>query len=199
VFHVLCVDDLIDELCLTILNIEKEGEVMSKTINIDVVFDTVTIESKYGSGGSSDKPIGIAHSDAYMIAQQVLVESGQATADLVIKALVNDTIRWRSESLSGNTDQSAIIYKIAKFSGDQVTSDVQMRVSYPPTPIPNSSNPTSYTSVDTQADIFMSCEVLRKGKEGYMIYFYLVNKDEVTGVLKTYGYYYWDPTIKVIG
>lgn len=173
---------------------------MSKTINIDAMFDTVTIESKYGGGGSADQPIGIQHHDVWMVAQQVVVEDGtQATADLTVKALVNDTIRWRSESLSGNTDQAAIIYKIAQFSGDTVTSDPEMRVSYPPTPIPNPQDPTSYNSVTTQADVFLSCEVLKMGTEGYKVYFYIVNKDEYTGELKTFGYYYWDPTIKVIG
>lgn len=37
------------------------------------------------------------------------------------------------------------------------------------------------------------------GTEGYKVFFYIVNKDEYTGELKTFGYYYWDPTIKVIG
>ncbi len=172
---------------------------MSKTINIDVMFDTVTIEKEYGGGGSADHPIGIRHEDVWMVAQKIVVDGGQATADLTVKALVNDTIRWRSESLSGNTDQAAIIYKIARFSGDQVTSEAEMVVSYPPTPIPDPQNPTSYNSVDTQADIFLNCEVIKKGTEGYKVFFYIVNKDEYTGKLSTFGYYYWDPTIKVIG
>lgn len=173
---------------------------MSKTINIDVMFDTVTIERDYGgSGSSAGSPIGIRHEDTWMVAQKNVVDKGQASADLVVKAEVNDYIQWRSESLSGNTDQAAIIYKIARFSGDQVTSDVEMRVSYPPTPIPDPKNPTSYKPSETQADVHLSCEVLNRGTEGYQVYFYIVNKDEYTGELKTFGYYYWDPTIKVIG
>ncbi|MCG8345653.1 MAG: inclusion body family protein [Chlorobiales bacterium] len=172
---------------------------MSKTINIDVMFDTVTIERDYGGGGSAGSPIGLRHEDAWMVAQKNVVDKGQATADLVVKAKVNDYIQWRSESLSGNTDQAAIIYKIARFSGDQVTSDVEMRVSYPPTPIPDPKNPTSYNAVETQADVHLSCEVLNKGTEGYQVYFYIVNKDDYTGELKTFGYYYWDPTIEAIG
>lgn len=175
---------------------------MSKTINIDVVFDTVTIVNKYGKGGSIGSPIGIQHKDAYMIAQSVLVvEQSQASADLSITALVNDLIRWRSESLSGNTDQAAIIYQI-EYNKDiagskKVTSDVQMRVSYPTTPIPDPKNPTSYKAVTSQADVFMSCEVLETGTEHYKIYFYLVDKDPITGDLTTIGYYWWDPTINV--
>jgi hypothetical protein len=171
---------------------------MTKTIDIDVVFDTVTLETNYGGGGSPDSPKDIAHNDLYMIAQKVIVTSGQATGDLSITALVNDTIRWRSNSLSGNTDQAAIIYKIDKFQGDQVTTDPQMRVSYPTTPIPNADNPTTYSAVDTQADVFLSCEVLKKGTEGYRVWFYIVNKDPNTGALTTFGYYRWDPTIQVI-
>ncbi|ASQ91025.1 hypothetical protein CHL67_08920 [Prosthecochloris sp. GSB1] len=172
---------------------------MSKTINIDVMFDTVTIEQRYGAGGSAGGPIGIQHDDVWMVAQKVVVDGGQASADLTVKALVNDTIRWRSESLSGNTDQAAIIYKIEKFSGTQVTSAAEMRVTTPPTPIPDPANPTHYEPNYEQKDVFMSCEVLEMGTEGYKVYFYIVNKDENTGKLTTFGYYCWDPTIKVIG
>ena len=172
---------------------------MSKTINIDVMFDTVTIEERYKGGGSAENPIGINHADVFMVTQKAVVASGQATADLSINALVNDTIRWRSESLSGNTDQAAIIYKIVKFSGKEVTTVPAMRVSYPPTPIPDPGNPTSYQPSSTQADVFLSCEVLIQGTEGYQVWFYIVNKDPNTGKLSTFGYYYWDPTINVIG
>ena len=172
---------------------------MAKVIDIDVMFDTETIEEKYGPGGSSTQPKGIQHADVYMVARKAIVASGQATADLSINALVNDSIRWRAESLDGNTDQSAIIYKIVKFSGTQVTSDPEMRVSSPPTPIPNPSDPTSYEAVDTQADVFLTCDVLKKGTEGYQVWFYIVNKDPDTGQLSTFGYYYWDPTINVVG
>ncbi len=171
---------------------------MSKTIDIEVVFDTVTLETNYGGGGSADNPKDIAHSDIYMVAPKVITQSGQASGDLTISALVNDTIRWRSNSLSGNTDQAAIIYRIDKFSGDQVTSTPEMRVSYPSTPIPDSNQPTTYTAVATQADVFLSCEVLKQGTEGYRVWFYIVNKDPNTGGLSTFGYYRWDPTINAI-
>lgn len=171
---------------------------MSKFIDISVVFDTVTLEGKYPNPSkNSSSPTGIQHADAFMVAPSVVVKSGQATADLTIQALVGDTIRWRSESLSGNTDQSAIIYKIAKFSGTQVTSDPVMMVAYPTMPIPNAANPTTYNSVNTQADIYMNCNVLTKGTEGYQVWFYIVNKDPNTGALSTFGYYYWDPSIVV--
>jgi Inclusion body protein. len=171
---------------------------MSKFIDISVVFDTATLETKYANPShDSAHPTGIQHADAFMVAPSVVVQSGQATADLTIKALVGDTIRWRSESLSGNTDQSAVIYKIVKYSGVQVTSDPTMLVAYPTVPIPNAANPTTYTAVNTQADVYMNCNVLIKGTEGYQVWFYIVNKDQNTGALTTFGYYYWDPTIVV--
>ncbi len=173
---------------------------MAKVIDIDVIFDTQTIEKKYGPGGTATHPKGIAHEDVFMITRAAIVENNsQATADLTFKALVNDSIRWRSESLDGNSDQSVIIYKIVKFSGTQVTNEPEMRISYPTTPIPCASNPTSYNAVNSQADVFLTCDVLEKGTEGYQVWFYIVNKDPDTGALSTYGYYCWDPTIHVVG
>jgi hypothetical protein len=170
---------------------------MSKIIDIDVIIDTATIETNYGGGGSATAPKDIGHNDLYMIAPKVVVISGQATGDLNINALVNDGIRWRSESLSGNTDQAAVIYQIDRFGGTQVTTTPQMVVSYPPTPIPNPDSPTSYTANDQQADTFLNCSVISKGTENYRVWFYIVNKDPNTGALSTFGYYRWDPTITV--
>lgn len=172
---------------------------MSKIIDISVVFDTVTIEERYGEPSQkSTHPTGINHQDVYMIATKSVVQDGtQASADLTINALVDDSIRWRSESLSGNSDKSAIIYKIQKFGeGTLVTSEPEVRITHPDEPIPNLNDPASFSPKPSR-DVYMTCDVLRKGTEKYKVWFYLVDKDENTGELKTHGYYYWDPTIHV--
>ena len=110
---------------------------MSKDINIEIVVDTVTLLNDYAPG-TYDNPTGIPHNGyAYMIAQTAFVNSGQATGDLSISAVVNDTIRWRGLSLSGNTDNSAIVYDILWYKNDHVTSEpTNCYVSEPYVPMP---------------------------------------------------------------
>lgn len=173
---------------------------MSKVIDIAVVFDTETIEEKYGAGShDSNNPHDVSHDDVYMIARQAIVNSGQATGDLSVNAVVNDAIHWRAESLSGNSGNSVVIYKVDKYSGVNVTSTPELRVTMPAEPIPDESNPTSYAINKDQYDAFLSCEVERTGNEGYRIWFYIVNKDPDTGDLgdSPYGFYRWDPTLEV--
>src|SRR5271166_3777460 len=98
-------------------------------IDIQVVIYTQSVLNTYGSSGTWDNPKGIAHNYSYMVAQSDYVRSGQATADLEVSALVNDQIRWRTVSLTGNANQSAVIYDIIKFSGDTVTGSIEATVS----------------------------------------------------------------------
>jgi hypothetical protein len=168
---------------------------MSSIIDIDVAFDTETIVAKYKSPSqNSQSPTGIQHADAYMIAQSSDVISGQATADLNVSASVGDVIRWRAASLSGNSDQSAVIYNIVKFSGTQVTGPIQPITASPTVPIPNAANPVQYTPT-TQFDYYINANVIANGTEGYQVWFYIVERNHST--LNTLGYYYWDPTLTV--
>jgi nematocidal protein AidA len=168
---------------------------MSSIIDIDIAFDTETIVSKYPHPSqNSQAPTGIQHADAYMIAQSTDVISGQATADLNVSASVGDVIRWRASSLSGNSDQSAVVYNIVRFSGQQVTGPIQPITASPTVPVPNAANPVHYTPTP-QFDYYINANVIANGKEGYQVWFYLVERTHST--LKTLGYYYWDPTLTV--
>lgn len=168
---------------------------MSQIIDINVVFDTETLVSKYPNPSqNSSAPTGIAHQDAYMIAQASDVLGGQATADLNVSASVGDVVRWHSESLSGNSDQSAVIYNIVKFSGASVTGPIQPITASPTMPIPNSANPVQYTPT-SQYDYYLNANVTTNGTEGYQVWFYIVQRSHST--LTTIGYYYWDPTLTV--
>lgn len=168
---------------------------MSQIIDINVAFDTETIVSKYANPSqNSTQPTGIQHADAYMIAQTSDVISGQATADLNVSASVGDVIRWRSESLSGNSDQSVVIYNIVKFSGTAVTGPIQPITASPTMPIPNSANPVQYTPT-SQYDYYLNANVTANGTEGYEVWFYIVQRNHSS--LTTLGYYYWDPTLTV--
>lgn len=183
---------------------------MSKSIDIEIVVDTVTLLSKYPSPSTNPaSPTGIEHNGyAYMIAQAAFVQkdskgnSTQATGDLIVSAAVNDTIRWRSLSLSGNTDYSAVVYDIQWYTGDHVTTEPTLNViSQPYVPLPilvkgQQTNPPTFNSVIAN-DYYLQVNVTGHGTEGYKVYFYVTTQDPVTGKPVLKGYYYWDPTIKV--
>ena len=82
---------------------------MSKTINIDVIFDAEGIMEKYGKGGSQGSPIGIGHQYGYMVATSNTM-SGSGTGDLVFSALVGDVVRFFGATASNNFENSALIY-----------------------------------------------------------------------------------------
>lgn len=175
---------------------------MSKFIDIMVLFDTVTIEkdyAKFRSASTSDKPYGIASNGyTYMVTQPSDVISGQASSNMFLCAHCGDTIRWRFTSLSGNTDQSAIIYEIKWINGGHVISNPKIMVSYPVIPIPDQTDPTTYITVDTDADVYLECKVHKTGKEKTRILFYVANKDPETAKFTVFGYYYWDASINVL-
>jgi len=172
-------------------------------IDIEIVIDTVSLLENIKSPSQDYKnPTGIDHTTySYMIAQTAFVNSGQATGDLSIKALVNDTIRWRSLSLSGNSGQSAVIYDMPRFAGDQVTSPVFAIESQPYVPFPTLVNgyntaPPTFTTV-LGSDYFLQATVTAHGTEQYKVLFYVTAQDPATGKPVVKGYYSWDPTITV--
>ncbi|MCP1290290.1 MULTISPECIES: inclusion body family protein [Chromobacterium] len=174
---------------------------MSNIVNIEMVFDTQTILNKYpGPSQNSGQPTGIAHKDVYMVAESRFVTGGQASADLAVKAEVDDVIRWRALSLSSNVSQSVIVYKIQKFSGSQVTSIPVPTESRPWVPIPNQNadkvvDPLNYTAQQIP-NYYLGCNVTDTGTENYQVWFYIT--EQVSGnQVKTLGYFYWDPVIQV--
>jgi hypothetical protein len=176
---------------------------MSNYLDIEVVIDTVSLLNAYSNPSKDpNNPTGIDHTSfSYMIAQTVFVNSGQASGNLSVKALVNDTIRWRSLSLSGNSGQSAVVYDIRQFAGQTVTSPVFAIESQPYVPLPtlndgHNTNPPSFTTV-TQNDYFLQATITNHGTEQYKVYFYVTVQDPGTGKPVTKGYFYWDPTITV--
>ncbi|HVJ51416.1 MAG TPA: inclusion body family protein [Aliidongia sp.] len=176
---------------------------MSNYIDIEVVIDTVSLLGAYPNPSKDPhNPTGIDHTSfSYMIAQTAFVNSGQASGNLSIKALVNDTIRWRSLSLSGNADQSAEVYNIQQFAGQTVTSPVFAIESTPYVPLPTindgrNTDPPTFTTV-TENDYFLQATVTGHGTEQYKVFFYVTMADQGTGKPVLKGYFYWDPTITV--
>lgn len=170
---------------------------MSKFIDIMVVIDTEYVIENSGIKGTVANPTGIGHNQLFMITQPSDLVSGQATGDLAIRAVTGDTIRWYSTSLSGNTDQSAIIYSAPYWTGDYVTSNPVMEVITSKRPIPDSKTPTSFTT-EIEKIFFMQCTVENPGTQKYYVYFYIVDKNPKSGELTPVSYYFWDPSITAI-
>jgi nematocidal protein AidA len=175
---------------------------MSSYIDIEIVIDTVSLLTAYPNASMDyANPTGIDHTSySYMIAQTKYVNSGQATGNLSVKALVNDTIRWRSLSLSGNSSQSAVIYDMPQFAGVTVTSPVFAIESNPYVPLPKLSGgyntkPPSFIKT-TENDYFLQASVTNHGTEQYKVLFYVTEEDQ-GGNLVVRGYFSWDPTITV--
>lgn len=174
------------------------------TINIAMVFDTQSIMAAYPSPSqTSSKPTPVAHNDIYMVTQPNYVTSSspttQATANLNIKALTGDTIRWFATALSGDLPTYVIPYAIAGFSGTTVMAAptpllTEPTVPVPTLPFPASSNP-AYTSM-VEPDYFLQSTVVNSGTEQYNVSFMIVQQQQ-SGSLTTIGYYNWDPTVTV--
>jgi len=175
---------------------------MSSYIDIEVVIDTERLLAEQTPSQDPNNPTGIDHvSYSFMIATNAHVNGGQASGNLSVKAIVNDVLRWRCLSLSGNSDQSAVAYNIAKFGGQQVTGLINAIISQPYAPLPtlqgeSNTNPPTFTGA-VENDYYLEATVTGHGTEQYMFYFYVTDNDPNTGEPVLKGYYYWDPTITI--
>lgn len=171
---------------------------MSEIIDIQIVVDTKQLMESYPSPSKDQKnPTGIGHNFAYMVAANEYVKSGQASGDLSISADVDDTIRWRMVSQSGNTSYSAELQNIAVFSGTHVTATTVGKLAQPQTPEPGTAPgditlPPTFTTTP-QFDYYLSADVVTAGTGNYNVSF--VVQQYHSGSLQVLGYFVWDPTI----
>ncbi|KAI5702302.1 hypothetical protein M8J76_009794 [Diaphorina citri] len=87
----------------------------TRIIEVLTVIDTDQLQEAYEKlprSKNPDLPTHIGREYAFMITTKSNVNSGQATADLNIKAIVGDTIKWSGTSESNNIDHSIIIYDV---------------------------------------------------------------------------------------
>lgn len=171
---------------------------MSEIIDIIINVDTENLMKSIPNPSKDPaRPTGIGHNFAYMVAPTAYVKSGQATGDLSISTDVGDTLRWRMNSLSGNTSYSADLMNLQRFGGTQVTSVVEGKLSEPQTPVPEASPgtvllPPTYITKQ-QEDFYLTADVVTSGTENYNVSFAVLYYH--SGSLNTLGYFVWDPTI----
>jgi nematocidal protein AidA len=175
---------------------------MSKIINILTTIDTDAVKKAYPNGGSTSpgSPTGIGHSYGYMVASGTTVNSGQGTGDLDFNALVGDVVRSFAVSGSDNFEDMVLLYGMPRFSGDQVFSTFQYKTFTKSTVVAGSdpSSPLPPAVVDEKF-WFYQADVTNKGTEGFMMQFGLWVRDPNNNQPVLYGYFQWDPTIRVAG
>lgn len=174
------------------------------TIPILIVIDTEYVKAHYGKQSNPNwkSPVGIDHKSQYMIANDPRgINSGQGTADIDFNAIVGDTVNFTGVSIYQNSDDAVIVYGIEKFSGDSVFNQFSLNSitrDRAVAPDPNSPNrnglpplhiPQNFNTLDSK--------VARKGKEGFMVQFGLYTLDPDGQNQSLYGYFQWDPTIRV--
>jgi hypothetical protein len=173
---------------------------MSKTINILITIDTDTVRKNYPSPSKdSNKPTGIAHNLGYMVASGTTVNSGQGTGDIDFNALVGDTVRSFAVSGSDNFEDAVLLYGMPRFSGDEVLGLFIYQSFTKSTVVANSHTSPLPARIEEEPFWFYQASVAKKGVEGFMVQFGLYTRDLTTGQPTLFGYYQWDPTIRVAG
>lgn len=175
---------------------------MSKIINILTTIDTDAVKKNYQSDptGSPSSPTGIGHGYGYMVASGTTVNSGQGTGDLDFNALVGDVVRSFAVSGSDNFEDMVLLYGMPRFSGDEVlsgfayeefTKSTVVAGTDPASPLP--------PSIVDEKFWFYQANVVTKGTEGFKMQFALYVRDPTNNQPVLYGYFQWDPTIRVAG
>jgi Inclusion body protein len=174
---------------------------MCSSIDVVIVIDTINILANYPDPSQdADNPTKLLDEFCFMIAQTADVCGGQATAHLRLKVQRNHPVRWRSLSMSGNAQQSAILYCVEPLLGLQAVdapSDVE-RLIAAPLPIlidGHSMDPPSFTTVE-QMQYFIHSKIVKPGTERFNIQFYITDVNE-DGNIVTLGYFRWNPTITI--
>jgi hypothetical protein len=167
-------------------------------INVLVMLDTEEIIKTYKTPSQEkDNPTTMPTATplAYMVATRGSVISGAGGGNLVIKANVGDVIRWTGQSESANFDSSILIYDLQRVGGDEVFTAPTFKKYTKSSMMPAQTTIFPVTFVD-QTYWFMQADISNKGKEDYRVKFALYNRPD-GGAQKLYGFFTWDPSIKV--
>jgi len=175
---------------------ENKANATGKIINIMITIDTDRLLKDYPHPSKdSNRPTGIAHNYGFMVATGTKVNSGQGTGDLNIQANVGDVVRVWAASASNNFDEAVLVYKLQRFSGEEVFNSFHCESFERNVPIPGG-DAVLPEVVKTDNFWFYGASIRKAGKEGYNVTFAVYTRGE-DGSIKPYGYYSWDPEIVV--
>uniref|UniRef100_A0A8D8XJE4 Inclusion body protein n=1 Tax=Cacopsylla melanoneura TaxID=428564 RepID=A0A8D8XJE4_9HEMI len=168
-----------------------------KVRNILVVIDTDRLEADYKDAHRSldpEKPTPLEHKYAFMITNNDNVVSGQATADLHIKGLVGDTVKWFGTSETNNFDIQVIVYNI-KHDKSDILSEVRQEVYGKKYTYPKSKDMADIDHIYFKT-FKLDASLKEVGSVDYHVCFAVyttVNSNE----RQLFGYFEWDPKITV--
>ncbi|RXM52076.1 MULTISPECIES: inclusion body family protein [unclassified Chryseobacterium] len=181
----------------------------SQEIDVMIVVDTDYVKDYIKARNitpSTDKnnPVGIDHKSQYMIVPSAHIATGQATADLNFKGRDGDTVCFRGCSVSQNSDDAIIIYRVKKYDGVDVFYGNPFQYEFvdrtiAAVPDPKSSDRDGMPSVPGNVTFpSLDARIGQVGTGSYYIYFALYTLDPKDSSKQTlYSYCYWDPTITV--
>ena len=173
---------------------------MSKTINILITIDTDKVKKEHPNPSKEHaKPTGIAHNLGYMVASGTTVNNGQGTGDLDFNALVGDTVRSFGTSGSDNFEDAVLLYGMPKYGGTDVFGAFTYQDFTKSTVVANSQQQPLPARIVEESFWFYQASVATKGTENFMVQFGLYVRDADTGQPTLFGYFQWDPIIRVAG
>ncbi|SFD88537.1 Inclusion body protein [Chitinophaga sp. CF118] len=186
---------------------KKEADLKASMVSIDilVVINTDYIKDYCVKNNipphlDPNNPYGIDHSSEFMIctgAREIF--SGQGTGDLYFRANPGDSVSFRGTSIYANSDDAVILYGIKKYEGDDVFNTfVVNKVRRNGAVIPDTSTPNGIPALHTQISFnSYTSTVSGSGEEGFKVQFGLYELDANGQIQNLYGYFDWDPRIKV--
>ena len=177
----------------------KSFKASAEEINILVVVDTDAVGSIANPSQDQNKPTGISHTMAWMIAQDPRgVVSGQGTADLNFRANPGDNLSVWGTSIYGQSDSAIIVYDFRYWKGDQVFNDFQSeKVTRTGAVMPNSHGNGLPAVTQKINFISLDTKISAHGTESFYVFFALYKLDSSGENQTLYGYFYWDPTCTV--
>lgn len=170
-------------------------------IDVIVVIDTDYIKANCPRNSSQSSPYAINHLSEYVVATGSNGVRGQGTADLTFNASPNDRVSFRGVSVYNNSDDAIIIYGIKPYGAGQI--DLFNTFNYDKVirtgaAIPNPQTPNGLPAISTSVSFYSySSTVQKQGSELYVIQFALYELDAAKETQQVYGYFQWDPTIKI--
>lgn len=176
----------------------------SASIKVLLVVDAEYVKAHYPKQSNPDwrKPVGVDHRSYFLFADDPRgIISGQGTADLNLRAMVGDYVKFTGVSFDDNEEDAVIVYGIRKYSGDDLFTPFTMQVirrAHAVSPDPNSPNFNGLPPLHVPKDFgFLCARVARAGKELINIEFGLYTLDADGQTQSLYGYFYGDANITV--
>ncbi len=178
---------------------------------VNVIVDTEGLLAAYPSpSADSQAPTLVDDAFCYLIGPPARTQ-GQATAHLYI-AVPSDAdaaqerlkgglagVQWRCFSLSGNTDQSAVLYGVTPIKLKLVATRARALETCRPSPVLVGAQNTAPPTFDSglEPDYFIETVWRPKGVTRFDIQFYVTRSDPETGQLDTVGYFRWASEIAI--